>query len=938
MNAKLSLARSLGMLCLLTLSGVALGEEKQAIRVTCTLPDGPTVLAECPDLPSAQRKLRELRRQGKLGGPVDVVLGNGTYSISEPLRFTPEDAGTAAAPVTYRAETPGAVTISGGVRIDGWRPEAGGVWRADVPDVRAGRLYFRQMFVNGRRAVRARSPNQGFFYAHGLITKPEYTHGKADGFYYAHDDMTEEFANDPDTLLVIYESWLASQHRVKEFRPKSKSVITEHPMAWSSPRSRFVVENARPCLDAAGEWYLERRTGVVRYIPLPGEDMGKATVIVPVTPSLLQFHGDPQQGKYVEHLHFTGLIFTHADWTPQGRSLTGGQARCPTGFEAPDVALESGAISAIGLRHASIEDCEIAQVGAHAVVLMQGCTDNTVRKCHMHDLGGGGVYLFWETPDSARKWKPRGDFDCIERNEVDNCFIHDLTYVWYGSVGALLGPCAANNRITHNEICYGDYTGISVGWGWSADQKYGFHQDGNVVEDNHVHHVMNYLLDDGAAIYLLGWQKGTRICRNWIHDVRSYSGGYANGLYPDSGTSGVLFEGNVIHDVLNGFAGNGGHECIVRNNIFAYCLQAGIRTGGHWWDVQVNHNPNPIVVERNIVYNQGGSAAVVRTGNGPDAQVSRQNIYWPGAERAGEKLFSGQDARPVTFAEWQAAGYDTDSSVADPLFADAAARDFRLPADSPALKMGFVPTDLSKVGLYGDSDWTSLPRRTTHAPVVPLPGPAPRGIVWTYEDEVIGVAPTDSGQLAPGPAELQHRIAVTDADAASGKHCLLVVEGKNDARSFFPFLHESLGVGAGSVRASLQLKMPAAKPSAMCLEFRDYVNTGLKYYQTGPHLEIDAHGVLTASANVKIPLPRDTWIRLDLAFDMTPGAAKAFDLTVTAPGQSPRAFRQVPYTDIGFLMASEIYIISGGPDGGAFMIDDVRVEIVQNGRTRPREG
>lgn len=920
--------RWVGAVALLAWGGTGYVGTCAPVTVTGAFPDGARVLAECQDLRGAQLRLRELRSQGKLTVPIEVVLREGVYLISEPLRFTPEDSGTETSPITYRAATPGTVTLSGGRQIEGWRPEGNGVWCAEVPEVRAGKLYFRQLFVDGRRALRARSPNQGFFHATGLITKPDYTNGKADGFYYAGTDLTAEIAARPDAMLVIYESWLSSQHRIKEFRPESKAVITESPMSWSSTRARYFVENAPECLDAPGEWYLDRQAGIVRYIPLPGEDLRTAKVTVPVTPSLLQFKGDPERGAYVEHLRFQGLAFADADWSPQGRSITGGQARCPTGFATPDVVLESGAIAAIGLRHVSIEDCEVTRVGAHAVVLLQGCTDNLIRKCHLHDLGGGGVYLFWENSDSPLKWKPRGAFDPIERNLIDNCFIHDLTRVFHGSVGVLTGPCAANNRITHNEISHGDYTGISIGWGWSADQKYGFYQDGNVVEYNHIHHMMNYQIDDGAAIYLLGWQKGTRICYNWIHDVRSYSGGYANGLYPDSGTSGVLFEGNVIHDVLNGFAGNGGHECIVRDNIFAFSQQAGVRTGGHWWDVQIRLNPNPILFERNIVYDDGDRAAQVLTGNSPEAQVSRNNLYWAGASRTGGTLFSGgKEQQFVSFADWQAKGYDAGSVMADPLFQDATARDLRLRPDSPALKLGFQQTDLSKVGLYGDRDWTSRPSRTPHAPISPVSAPPPRGFEWTYEDETPGAPPSHSGELAPGPAELKHQILVTDTDAASGKRSLMLVEGKNSDKSFFPFLHYPIGANAGPIRASLRLKLPAATPSAMYLEFRDYANAGVKYYQTGPHLEIEAQGVLTATPNagVKLQLPRDTWVGLELAFELGQGTAKTFELTVTLPGQPPQVFRQVPYVDSGFLQAGELYIVSTGPDGGAFRLDDVRV-------------
>ena len=898
----------------------------EPIQIVGLLAGGRRVLAECQNLVSAQAKLRELKAQRKLASPIEVVLSEGEYCIAQPLRFVPEDSGTAQAPITYRAVRPGAVTISGGMRITGWQPEDSRVWRAEIPEVRKGTLYFRQLFVDGRRAIRARSPNRGFFHTTGLIKRPSQGKRKADGFYHARNDLTPEIVGYADTMLIVYQSWLSRQYRVKEWRPETKAVLLEPKMDVMRSRSRFLVENAPACLDAPGEWHLDRQTGVVRYLPRRGEDLHKATVTVPVTPSLLQFKGDPEQGAYVEHLHFKGLTFACSDWTPQGRSISGGQARCPTGFETPDIALESGAISAIGLRYASLEDCEIDRVGAHAITLLQGCAHNLIRKCHLHDLGGGGVYLYWAIPqpDKRASWRPRGEYDHITHNVIDNCFIHDLTRVFNGSVGVLTGPCAAFNRITHNEICYGDYSGISVGWGWSANQKHGYYQGGNVVDYNHVHHVMNYLLDDGGGIYLLGWQKGARICHNWVHDVRHDLLGHgAKGIYPDQGTSGVLFEGNVVHDVVQGFGGNGGHECIVRDNVFAFCQKSGVIGGSKWFHEQVRYNPHPVVFERNIVY--GGDGMLMRTGYGLDAQTSRHNVYWPGAARLDAELCRDADGKPMAFADWQGKGHDVESIVADPLFVDAAKRDLRLRADSPALKMGFRQTDLSKVGLYGDPAWTSLPRETRHAPIVPLPGPG--GFEWTYEHEAAGAKPVHSGQLAPGPAELGHKIEVTDGDAASGKHYLKLVEGKNSERSFYPFLHYPIGVDAGSVRASFRLKMPSAHPSAMYLSFRDYHNTGGKYFQTGPKLEIDARGVLTAtgSSAVALKLPRDVWNRFGMGFRMGRGQPKTFDLTVEIPGQEPRAFRDIPYVDIGFMQVGDIYIVSTGPDGGAFFLDDVRV-------------
>ena len=914
-----------GIVCLGTLA--AGGAE---IRIVHRTPEGPRLLATTPDLPSAQRRVRELKGEGRLLGPVEVQIPPGTQILAAPLRFGPEDSGTSEAPVIYCGTGPTPATISGGRTITGWRDAGNGIWQAEIPEAREGRLYFRQLFVNGRRAIRARSPNRGFHHTTGLIRTPEHATRKADGFYFAGTDLDAELVSDPDLLVVLYQSWLSRQYRVKELRPESKAVLLDPEVDAMRVRSRYLIENSLACLDAPGEWHLERRTGILRYLPMRGEDMTKAEVVAPALPSLLQFRGDPENGAYVEHLHFRDLRFAHADWTPQGRSISGGQARCPTGFADPAVALESGAVSAIGLRHSSFEGCEITQVGAHALALLQGCRDNLLRRCHLHDLGGGGVYLCWAIPQPDGKrdsWRPRGEFDHIVRNSIDNCYIHDLTHVFHGSVGVLTGPCAAFNRITHNEISHGDYTGISVGWGWSANQKNGYVQDGNVVEYNHVHHQMNYLLDDGGGIYLLGWQKDARVCHNYIHDVRHDPLGHgAKGIYPDQGTAGVLFEGNVVHDVVQGFGGNGGHECTVRHNIFAFSQKSGVIGGSKWWYEQVRYNPNPIVFEGNIVYQPEGGM-VMRTGYSADAQVARSNLYWAGANGEEAGLFSGEGVSFAPFAEWQAKGHDRGTILADPLFVDAAGRDFRLRPDSPARGMGFQETDLSKVGLYGDPGWTSVPRTAKHAPIAPSPGPGP--FEWTYEDETAGAPPVHSGQLAAGPAELGHRIEVTDRDAASGRHCLMLAEGRNSERGFFPFLHYPVGIAEGRVRATCRVKLPAATPSAFYLSFRDYDNTGASYFQAGPHIEVAADGTLAAPGepDLRIALPRDQWIGVELAFSVGEGAPMAFELTLAVPGQPPRTIPAIPFRDAGFRQVGDLYLVSTGPDGGAFLVDDVRLEV-----------
>ena len=113
-------------------------------------------------LEAARDALRKLRRRGVIKSPVRVLIAPGVYRLTAPLVFTPEDGGSERHPVTWSGDG-GRALLSGARAITGWsegtingRP----CWTAQLPEVAAGRWWFTQLFVNGRRRPPARPPAQ----------------------------------------------------------------------------------------------------------------------------------------------------------------------------------------------------------------------------------------------------------------------------------------------------------------------------------------------------------------------------------------------------------------------------------------------------------------------------------------------------------------------------------------------------------------------------------------------------------------------------------------------------------------------------------------------------------------------------------------------------------------------------------------------------------
>ena len=129
--------------------------------------DGPLA-----SLTGARNAIRQWKQAGRLSEPITVVVANGQYPFTTPLELDFADTGTALAPISYEA-APGAHPVfSGGRALHGWQLGTNGLWQTHIPDVAAGHWYFEQLWVNGHRATRARTPNQFWFYLKDVHEEP----------------------------------------------------------------------------------------------------------------------------------------------------------------------------------------------------------------------------------------------------------------------------------------------------------------------------------------------------------------------------------------------------------------------------------------------------------------------------------------------------------------------------------------------------------------------------------------------------------------------------------------------------------------------------------------------------------------------------------------------------------------------------------------------
>ena len=541
-------------------------------------------------LTAALRQAREWRRTGddRMQGGITVYMEGGTYALYEPVFIRPEDSGTKESPTVIRSAinektvirsaADEKVVLSGGVRIKNWKKQ-GKLWVADVPTFNGRPLDFRQLWVNGEKAVRARDvedfekmnricsvdENNEVLYVPAVAVRRLIDNkGK----------LKAEYAE-----MVIHQMWCVANLRIRSIEVQGDSAAVrfhqpesriqfEHP--WPRPmvttdghNSAFYLTNVRELLDVPGEWYHDMDARRVYYYPREGEKMQEAKVMVPAIETLVQVEGTLD--RPVCHIRFEKITFSYTTWM---RPSEKGHVPLQAGMYLTDgyridpkmqrdylnhpldnqgwLGRPAAAVRIAAARQIDFERCRFEHLGSTGLDYEEAVQGGIVRGCLFRDIAGNGLLAGSFSPAAHETHLP---YDPADRREVcthqqiNNCYFTEVGIEDWGCLAIAAGYVSDIN-IEHNEISEVPYSGISLGWGWTQTVNC---MRNNRVHANLIHHYAKHMYDV-AGVYTLGSQPKSYVTENCVHSI--YKPGYVHDpnhwfyLYTDEGSSFITVRDN----------------------------------------------------------------------------------------------------------------------------------------------------------------------------------------------------------------------------------------------------------------------------------------------------------------------------------------------------------------------------------------------------------
>lgn len=531
-------------------------------------------------LTSALRQAREWRRteDNRIQGGITIYMEGGTYAFHEPVFIRPEDSGTKESPTIIRSVGDEKVILSGEISIKGWKKQ-GKVWVADVPAFNGRPLDFRQLWVNGKKAVRARDV-EDFEKMNRICSVDE----KNEILYVPAVSIRRLIDNKGNLKakyaeMVLHQMWCVANLRIRSvevqgdsaairFHQPESRIQFEHP--WPRPmvttdghNSAFYLTNARELQDVPGECYHDIDARKVYYYPREGEKMQEAEVIVPAVETLVRVEGTLD--RPVCHIRFEKITFSYTTWM---RPSEKGHVPLQAGMYLTDgyridpkmqrnylnhpldnqgwLGRPAAAVRVVAARQIDFERCRFEHLGSTGLDYEEAVQGGVVRGCLFRDIAGNGLLVGSFSPAAHETHLPYDPADRREvctQQQINNCYFTEIGNEDWGCLAIAAGYVGDIN-IEHNEISEVPYSGISLGWGWTQTVNC---MRNNRVHANLIHHYAKHMYDV-AGIYTLGSQPKSYVTENCVHSI--YKPGYVHDpnhwfyLYTDEGSSFITVRDN----------------------------------------------------------------------------------------------------------------------------------------------------------------------------------------------------------------------------------------------------------------------------------------------------------------------------------------------------------------------------------------------------------
>ncbi len=495
----------------------------------------------------AVRALRKSNGGSLPKGGVRILIAGGAYHAEQTFKLTAEDSGTAEAPVVYGAK-PGQTPVFGGGRpIQGWKPIADAALGEKLdPSIRGKVLeadlaangvvnwgdptalkHRPELFANGSPQTLARWPNDTFVKTGEVLGKDTFKEGGSigcrDGVFRFLEDRQRTWVDEPDVRLYGYWfwDWYEEYQKVASIDAENRSFTLAKPYSGYGYRKdqRYYAVNVLRELDSPGEWYLDRRSGEIYWLPPANLETAKAITVLSVCEDPFVTMDD------VSHVILLGLTFQ------EGRG--------------DGIHVQGGADCLVAA-------CTLRRFGGDAVVV-QGGHHHGVFGCVMQTLGCGGMQV---NGGDRQTLSPGGHF-------VENCTVSDISRIKRTYAPAVhMDGCG--NRVAHNLFERIPSSAMRI--------------EGNdhLIELNVIRNVVRES-DDQGGIDMFGnpLYRGVVIRWNRWSDIQGGTHCGAAGIRLDDMISGIAVHGNLFERcgavLFGGVQIHGGKDNLVDGNVFIDC-------------------------------------------------------------------------------------------------------------------------------------------------------------------------------------------------------------------------------------------------------------------------------------------------------------------------------------------------------------------------------